>query len=492
MAEFQFYLNRAGAKGEKGDTGDKGDPGNTPIPSTGTNTPTEYTIVWDLGDGNSFETGNLKQPTVDQGGTTLRYDRANDQIILGEPDLASTANMTPGIVYLADDERIENEDVQDDDAVTYKVFKDETEDLQEQITELGSDLNDLSEIVTQNSEDIESLDGRLDDEEANMLIVQGDITNLNETKASKAELSSGLATKANVVHNHTMSQITDAGTLAKKNTVDYQTEVINKPTIPTPGSGVITINQGGVLKGTFNVNQNNNSTINLDAGGGSSFTAGTGLELTAQDVLNVKIDGTTITTNTSGQLVASGGGTTYTAGTGIDITNDTISVDSTIVDKTSSQTLSNKTFDEVLAISEDTDQTSLIIQNTGDDNPRIIMAGISSANQRIEVVDGQFQSIGTIAYTSDITGGSSVLKKTITQASSNVSLVGTTVTVTDADVTTSTLVSLYPGDTATETWLSNNLDSTIITEGTGSFTFSITASSLPSTFSMYYTITEVS
>ena len=455
MVEFQFYLNRQGAKGEKGDKGDKGDPGNTPTPSTGTNTPTEYTIVWDLGDGNSFETGNLKQPTVDQGGTTLRYDRANDQIVLGEPDLANTANMTPGIVYLADDERIENEDVQDDDAVTYKVFKDETEDLQEQITELGSDLNDLSEIVAQNSEDIESLDGRLDDEEANMLIVQGDITNLDNTKASKSELLSGLATKANVVHNHTMSQITDAGTLAKKNTVDYQTEVINKPTIPTPGNGTITINQGGVLKGTFTVDQSGNSTINLDAGGG-------------------------------------GGGTTYTAGTGIDITSDVISVDSSIVDKTSSQTLSNKTFDEVLAISEDTDQTNLIIQNTGDDNPRIIMAGISSANQRIEVVDGQFQSIGTIAYTSDITGGSSVLKKTITQASANVSVSSNVVTVTDADVTTSTLVSLYPGDTTTETWLSNNLDSTIITEGTGSFTFSIMASSLPSTFSMYYTITEVS
>lgn len=351
MAEFQFYLNRQGAKGEKGDKGDKGDPGNTPIPSTGTNTPTEYTIVWDLGDGNSFETGNLKQPTVDQGGTTLRYDRANNQIVLGEPDLANTANMTPGIVYLADNERIENEDVQDDDAVTYKVFKDETDDLQEQITDVKDDLDNLTDVVNQNSDDIESLDGRLDDEEANMLIVQGDITTLNDTKASKTELSSGLATKANVVHNHIMSQITDAGTLAKKNNVDYQTEVTNKPTI---SNNTITIKQGTTTKGTFTLNQTNDALITLD------------------------------------------------------------------------------------------DPT-----------------------------------------------GSTPIKKTITQASANVSESSGTVTVTDADVTTSTEITLYPSDTTTETWLANHLTSNIISEGTGSFTFSVD-DTLPATFSMYYIIQEVS
>lgn len=39
--------------------------------------------------------------------------------------------------------------------------------------------------------------------------------------------------------------------------------------IPTVGNGTITINQGGVQKGTFTVNQSGNSTINLDAGGSS-------------------------------------------------------------------------------------------------------------------------------------------------------------------------------------------------------------------------------
>ena len=39
--------------------------------------------------------------------------------------------------------------------------------------------------------------------------------------------------------------------------------------LPTVGDGTITINQGGTQKGTFTVNQSGNTTINLDAGGGT-------------------------------------------------------------------------------------------------------------------------------------------------------------------------------------------------------------------------------
>lgn len=445
MVDFQYFINRTGPQGIQGLPGEKGDDGKTPVAREGTNTSTTYTVIFDSGDGNVFETANLRPTIEDRGGTTLRYDRDEDVQYLGEPTAANLSGQA-GIVYLAGLDRVDANNVQDTDAVAYELFDKAMDDL-------DTRLDDDEEDISQAKSDIVGLDNR-------MTTAEGNITSLGSTKADKSttytktETNSLLNGKANVSHTHTVSQITNAGTLAGKNTVDYQTEVTNKPTIPTVGNGTITITQGGVSKGTFTTNQSGNTTIALDAGGG--------------------------------------GGTTYTAGSGIDITNDVISVDNTIVDTSSNQTLSNKTFDEVLAISEDTDQTNLIIQNTGNDNPRIIMDGISQDNQRIEVVDGSFQSIGTIAYTSDITGGSTVLKKTITQASANVSLVGTTVTVTDTDVTTSTLVSLYPGDATTETWLSNNLDSTIITEGTGSFTFNITASSLPSTFSMYYTITEVS
>lgn len=42
-------------------------------------------------------------------------------------------------------------------------------------------------------------------------------------------------------------------------------------------------------------------------GGGTSYTAGTGIDIT-NNTIGVKIDGSTITTNASGELVASGGG----------------------------------------------------------------------------------------------------------------------------------------------------------------------------------------
>ena len=87
-------------------------------------------------------------------------------------------------------------------------------------------------------------------------------------------------------------------------------------------------------------------------------------------------------------------------------------------------------------------------------------------------------------------GGSTAKKKTLTNASQNYSVSNNVVTVTDNDVSTDTMIMLYPSDTATETWLENNLSSCIITEATGSFSFSIN-SNLPSTFSMYYIIMEV-
>lgn len=382
MVDFNFRLNQQGPQGKQGPQGEKGEDGITPIFYEGTNTPTEYTLTIDYGNGNTSSTGNLRPPVTNNGGTYLRY---NNGYVIGTPDYADL-NRNPGEVILASVADVANEDAEDSDAVS---------------------------IELRNS-DLTAIDNRFD-------AVEGDVTTLQADKADKSttytktEVDNALAGKANTSHTHTVSQITNAGalaskdtvnyntdvtnkptlgTLAGKNTVDYVTEVTNKPTIPTVGNGTITITQGGVSKGTFTTNQSGNSTIALDAGGGASFTAGTGLELTNQDILNVKIDGNTITTNSNGELVASEG------------------------------------------------------------------------------------------------GGSTVLKKTITQTSANVSESSGTVTVTDSDVTTSTIVNLYPTDTTTETWLENNLSSTIITEGTGSFTFDIDGT-LPSTWSMYYTITEV-
>lgn len=77
-----------------------------------------------------------------------------------------------------------------------------------------------------------------------------------------------------------------------------------------------------------------NAIAKKGGGGGTSYTAGDGIDIT-DDTISVDTDtiqekltagtGINITNNTIS--ATGGGGTTYTAGDGIDITNDTISVD---------------------------------------------------------------------------------------------------------------------------------------------------------------------
>ena len=65
----------------------------------------------------------------------------------------------------------------------------------------------------------------------------------------------------------TAVQPSSLGTLASKNSVDYTTEVTNKPTIPTVNDATVLITQGGNFKGSFTLNQPNGVAIDLDAGG---------------------------------------------------------------------------------------------------------------------------------------------------------------------------------------------------------------------------------
>lgn len=59
---------------------------------------------------------------------------------------------------------------------------------------------------------------------------------------------------------------------------------------PTIGNGTITINQGGVQKGTFTVNQSGNTTINLDGGGGGGST----VTMPTQTITGWSIDETSV------------------------------------------------------------------------------------------------------------------------------------------------------------------------------------------------------
>lgn len=82
--------------------------------------------------------------------------------------------------------------------------------------------------------------------------------------------------------------------------------------------------------------------------------------------------------------------------------------------------------------------------------------------------------------------------KTITNASTNVSITGTAspylFTVSDEDVRTSNFIRLYPADEVTENWLNENTLSSIITEERDKFTFKVSSNTLPASFSMKYII----
>ena len=74
----------------------------------------------------------------------------------------------------------------------------------------------------------------------------------------------------NVTNGNTTVTATSAGTV----NISSLLPTVNNPTI--------TITQGGVTKGSFTLNQATNQTIALDAGGGGgSYTAGTGIDITS-------------------------------------------------------------------------------------------------------------------------------------------------------------------------------------------------------------------
>lgn len=77
-------------------------------------------------------------------------------------------------------------------------------------------------------------------------------------------------------------------------------DLINTPSIPTVGEATITITQGGVTKGSFGVNDTQNKTIALDAGGGSEAPDVTG---SATVDGNVGTPGVEVTTTGSGTQI---------------------------------------------------------------------------------------------------------------------------------------------------------------------------------------------
>ena len=116
--------------------------------------------------------------------------------------------------------------------------------------------------------------------------------------AKKAEYWAGQAAQG---------QIQTDWNQADNTKVDY---IKNKPTIPTVNNSTITITQGGTIKGSFTLNQSSGDTISLDAGGGSSYTAGTGIDITSDTIsvdltagTNVSVSGATISTSAAQVII---------------------------------------------------------------------------------------------------------------------------------------------------------------------------------------------
>lgn len=87
-ANFNFYLNRQGARGQKGE---KGDQGFSPSITTDTNTADEYTLRIQ-NEHDSFVTDNIRPTYDDRGGTYVRVDRTNNVQYFGTADIATTDN----------------------------------------------------------------------------------------------------------------------------------------------------------------------------------------------------------------------------------------------------------------------------------------------------------------------------------------------------------------------------------------------------------------
>ncbi len=91
------------------------------------------------------------------------------------------------------------------------------------------------------------------------------------TKTSDLTNDSGFITSINSSDVTTALGYTpvNPSNLATVATSGLYSDLAGTPTIPTVGNGTITITQGGTTKGTFTVNQSGDTTIALDAGGGS-------------------------------------------------------------------------------------------------------------------------------------------------------------------------------------------------------------------------------
>lgn len=337
MADFNYFLNRQGPRGMQGEKGEKGNDGNTPIFYAGVDSGTQYTLIIDMGDGNTFETSNLMPTFVNTGGTYLRYDTVNNRYVSAQADMADLSGNV-GEVKLATTTSVANETVQDSDAVSYELFRQSggggggTSFIPGTGLELTN--ADMLNVKIDNSTITTNASGQLVangggggtsysagtgiDITNNIISIDSSTFSTIGSAVQPDDLGT-LAFKNSVNYTIDITNKPTLGSLAAKDTVDYTTDVTNKPII---GAGIITFTQGSTTLGTIDVNQTTPTTINIPSsgggGGGSTYAAGNGIEISSADVISAKVDDSTIGFTTSGELVLKA---TIPTDTG-DLTND--------------------------------------------------------------------------------------------------------------------------------------------------------------------------
>lgn len=350
MADFNYFLNRQGPRGMQGEKGEKGNDGATPTFYAGVDSGTQYTLIIDMGDGNTFETSNLMPTFVNTGGTYLRYDTENNRYISAQADMADLQGNI-GEVKLATTTSVANETVSDGDAVSYELFRQSggggggtsfipgtgleltnANVLNVKIDNSTITTNASGQLVANGGGGSSYTAGDAIDLTGNAISVKVDGTSIGLNASNELELKATIPaaqiqsdwtqadnTKVDFIKNKptlgslagkdTVDYTTDItnkptlGSLAAKDTVDYATDVTNKPTI---GAGIITFTQGSTTLGTIDVNQTTATTINIPSsgggGGGSTYAAGNGIDISALDVISAKVDNSTIGFTAGGEL----------------------------------------------------------------------------------------------------------------------------------------------------------------------------------------------
>lgn len=353
MADFRYFLNRQGVPGTPGEKGEKGDPGNTPTISEGTNTATEYTLIFDSGNGNQFETGNLRNPVEDRGGTYLRWD--GETQYLGAIDEAQL-NGNLGGVRLAYAGRIESENVQDNDAVSYQLFASNNITINNAISGLDNRVTTLEQAGGGGS--VVAYDGVLTIKKNGTTVGtfsanQSTNSTINisvPTKTSDLSNDSGFLTRSDItgvytykgsvantsaldniqnpsvgdVYNVTADNMNYAWTGSVWDALGSSVDLSNyvqKTDIATTGALGLVKPDGT----TITIDSNGVITAVGGGGGGVAYTAGDGISISS-NTISAKVDGTTIGFDSSGNLRSLVSGSSYTFSTGLTESSGTVTL----------------------------------------------------------------------------------------------------------------------------------------------------------------------